>query len=308
MENSGRFAGIERKTVWFVVGAGVALLLVLGVVAFKQDYFSQTTTLLFFSPNAQGLNKGMSVKFIGFKVGKVDDVLMEPNATVKVRLEVNNDYIHFIGQDAKARLMKEALVGESVIEIVPGSEQARQIAQNSVLAFEREQEISEITGQLASQIRPILDDVKKITSSISGSGGDIQQTLKNMNQVSANLVQLTRNGEGKVDTVLGRLDTTLATANHALKTLDDAMPGMVLKADSTLGNVNAASAEIEKMVAPTGPVPQMLDNGSVLIEDSREIMDGAKKSWPLRTMLPPAGEAVLPLDGYSPPVTQGRKP
>ena len=115
-----RLLTIEKRTQRFLLGAIGVLLLVLLMIAVKQNYFHRSTTILFFTPNAQGLSKGMAVKFIGFKVGSVEDVSMQSNATVQVEVSLDNEYVHLIGQDAKARLVKEALVGESVVEIIPG--------------------------------------------------------------------------------------------------------------------------------------------------------------------------------------------
>lgn len=298
MENSGRFIGIERRTIWFVLGSGITLSLLLAAVAIKQDYFSRTTSLYFFAPNAQGLNKGMAVKFIGFKVGSVEDISMEPNATVKVRLSLRNNYIHLIGRDAKAKLIKEALVGESVVEIVPGTAQARQIAQNDVLAFERGRDIGELAESLVGQIQPILADVKKITAAVGDADEDIRQSLKNINAASAGLVETAQ----QANTLAREGHATLAAANHALRTFDEALPGLVLKADDSLENIRAATAEIRKMTTESAEqVPQLLSNGNALVQDSREIVGGVRKSWPVRNLLQEPEAHILPLDGYAPP-------
>lgn len=329
MENISRFAGIEKKTIRFVLGSGIALLLLLAAVAIKQDYFSQTTSLYFFAPNAQGLNKGMAVKFIGFKVGSVEEISMEPNATVKVRLSLNSNYLHHIGQDAKARLMKEALVGESVVEIVPGAAQARQVAQNGVLAFERGHEMGEIAEELAGQIQPILVDIKKITSAVSDADEDIRQTIKNMSLASRDMVEtgrqlnvMARNGNQKIDALYGKVDhaldqtnASLATASHTLKTLDEALPKLLSGADASMENIQATTATIRKVTSESAEqVPQLLRGGNALVQDSnllvkdsQEILNGVKKSWPIRNFLPEAEEHILPLDGYAVPVPQGTK-
>ena len=98
-----RLLSIEKRTRRFMLGAIGVLLLVLVMIAAKQNYFRRSTPILFFTPNAQGLSKGMAVKFIGFKVGSVEDVSMQPNATVQVEVSLDNEYVHLIGQDAKAR-------------------------------------------------------------------------------------------------------------------------------------------------------------------------------------------------------------
>ncbi len=296
----------ERKTRRFMWAAFAVLVLVSGVIAFRQDYFVRNTSVYFFAPNAQGLNKGMAVKFIGFKVGSVQEISMESNASVKVKLSLDSEYVRLIGQDAKARLMKEALVGESVVEIIPGERQVRQVAQNSVLEFERGQDAGSLAESLAAQVQPILSDVRQITASINNPRGDIQQILKNLNQVSSGLREtvtqlngLAQSGSQKLDGVYVKVDRALDKANSSLETLDKSLPGLVEKADTTLNHVQSVALDLKQMAqVSSSQVPALLRNTNALVEDGQETLKGVQKAWPFNGWLPKAEESALPLDGY----------
>lgn len=289
---------IEKRTRHFMLGAAGVMLLVLLLIADRQDYFRRSTAIYFFTPNAQGLSKGMAVKFIGFKVGSVQEVSMQPNATVRVKVSLDDEYVHLIGQDAKARLLKEALVGESVVEIIPGSQQVRQVAQNSVLEFERGQDASAVVENLATQLQPILRDIHQITSSINDPNGDIQQTLKNLNQVSGGFRE-TVNQFTQVGVNSNKAATSL---NSSLETLDKAIPKLVDKADKTLDNVQSATSDIKKMTADSAvEVPSLVRNTNALVQDGQETLGGVKKSWLLNSLFPKPEEQALPVDGYVPP-------
>ncbi|HAF45615.1 MAG: hypothetical protein A2100_00550 [Sideroxydans sp. GWF2_59_14] len=288
-----RLLSMETRTKRFMLGAVAVMLLVLAMIAAKQDYFSRSTAIYFFTPNAQGLSKGMAVKFIGFKVGSVKEINMEPNATVRVKVSLDDEYVHLIGQDAKARLVKEALVGESVVEIIPGSQQVRQVSQNSVLEFERGQDASTVVENLASQLQPILSDIHQITSS-----GDIQQTLKNLNQASGTFrqtvneyTQLGANGNKAMEHI-----------NSSMETLDKAIPKLVDKADATLDNVQAATADIKKITSDSaGEIPSLVRNANALVQDGQETLGGVKRSWLLNSLFTAPEEQSLPVDGYVAP-------
>lgn len=298
MATGGNFAGIEKKTTGFLLGAAAALFLLVAAAAVEQHYFSQTTSLYFFTSNAQGLNKGMAVKLAGFTVGTVENISMEPTALVRVRLSLLNDYIHFIRQDARARLMKEALIGESVVEILPGTPQSRQVAQNGVLAFERGQDMGELAESLAGQVQPILANLGKITSSISQRSGDIGDAIQNINLASKTLLETSK----KLDHVLDQAGNSLDRANHSLKVIDDALPALVLKTDTGLGNIQAATADIRKAASESaGQIPRLVGNSNALMQDGRDILDGAKKSWPVRNILPDPEEEMLAPDTYIEP-------
>ncbi len=288
-----KLQSIEQRTRRFMLGAIGIMLLVLAMIAARQDYFSRSTTIYFVTPNAQGLSKGMAVKFVGFKVGSVQEINMEPNAAVRVRLSLDDEYVHLIGQDAKARLVKEALVGESVVEIIPGSQQVRQVTQNSVLEFERGQDASTVVESLAAQLQPILSDIHQITSS-----GDIQQTLKNLNQASGSFRETVNQY-----TQLGASgNKAMERVNSSLETLDKAIPKLVDKADATLDNVQSATTDIKKITNDSaGDVPALVRNTNALVQDGQETLGGVKKSWLLNGLFPKSEEQTLPVDGYVAP-------
>jgi len=293
-----RLQHIEKRTKRFMLGAIGVMLLVLLMIAVKQDYFHRSTPILFFTPNAQGLSKGMAVKFIGFRVGSVEDVSMQSNATVQVQVLLDNEYVHLIGQDAKARLIKEALVGESVVEIIPGSQQVKQVTRNSVLEFERGQDASNVIENLAAQLQPILSDVHQITSSINNPNGDVQQTFKNLNQASGGFretvnqyTQLGVNSNKAMDRI-----------NSSLNTLDKAIPKLVDKADATLTNVQSATSDIKKITNESAAeIPSLVRNTNALVQDGQETLGGVKKSWLLNGLFPKPEEQALPVDSYVAP-------
>lgn len=298
----------ERKTAFFMWGALLVLLLLGILIAFQQNYFVRKTTVYFFAPNAQGLSKGMAVKFIGFKVGSVQSVAMQPNATVKVQMSLDNDYVPLIGRDARARLTKEALVGESVVEIIPGQPQVQQITQNSVLSFERGQDAGSLAESLAAQVQPILAEVRQITGSINNPRGDVQQILKNLNQVTSGLKDtvaefnaLARNGNQKLDAVHAKADIALDRVNHSLALFDQSLPRLVNKAETTLDNVQAATLDIRQATtASSRQVPVLLNNTNALVEDGQSTLKGLQRSWLLNDLFPPPQESALPVDSYVP--------
>lgn len=313
-----RFAELGRKTVIFLI---LAAAIVLGTVMaglVHQDYFIKTTRLYFFADSAQGIAKGMSVQLSGFRIGTVDELSLEPNATVKVRLVINSQYAHFIKQDSQARLSKEGLIGTSIIEISSGSPQVRQVQNDGVLKFNRAKDIADIAPDLAGRIGPILTDIKSITQSINDPEGDVRQMLKSVRQASAQLAEaaasvnaIARSGDARitdiqehVNVVLGRAGTSVDKASTVLDTLggtlatvDKALPEVLLKLNSTLDNANSASVEARRLISGlSADLPPAVSEGRALAQETREVVQGAKKTWPIRNYLSPAEEQALPFD------------
>ena len=304
---------LQQPVLWFALTALLLLLALIGGVAWKQGAFAKTTQLYFFAKTAYGMNKGMAVKFSGFRIGSVEEVSLEPNGSVKVRMVIDNAYTRFVPKDSKAHLSKEGLIGASIIEIEPGKSGARQVADNDVLAFARLRDFNDLAEDLADQVQPILADVKKITEFINDPDSDLRQTIKNINRASAALVETTQeikrlvqNSDQRVGVVSGQVNTLLEKAGErldqvgaSLKTLDGKIPTLMLKADKTLEDIRAASANIKKITDESAEqVPGILRDGKAVAEDAREIVGGAKKAWPVRNFVVPPKETLIPLDSH----------
>jgi phospholipid/cholesterol/gamma-HCH transport system substrate-binding protein len=311
---------LRRPVLWFVLAALLLMCALVGAVAWKQGLFAKTTQLYFFANTAYGMNKGMAVKFSGFRIGSVDEVTLESDGSVKVRMLINTSYLRFVPLDSKAHLIKEGLIGASVIEIEPGETGAREVANNDVLVFERARDVNDIAKNLLDRVQPILEDVKKITAFVNDPDSDLRQTIRNINKTSAALVETTeeikrlvRNSDQRVGALsgqagslllkaeerMGEIGTALGQVNASLKVLDEKVPGLMLKADKTLENFQAASANLRK-IAEEGALqaPGILRDGRAVAEDAREIIGGAKKSWPVRNFVTQPQESLLPPDSH----------
>jgi phospholipid/cholesterol/gamma-HCH transport system substrate-binding protein len=312
-EHDNRFEGLELKTGLFLLLA--AFLIAAGILAalVRQGVFTHTTELHFFANSAQGIGKGMAVQLFGFKVGAVDALNLEPNGTVKVRLLVQTEYLRLINQDSTARIAKEGLIGASIIEIVPGQAPSRPVAENGVLKYERAADFSSVAEELSAQLKPILADLKQFAESANRPDGDVRLALKNFRQFSAEMSEaakqtsrLATNADRQLSGVLAKADkavdkvdatfekasATMDNLGNSLAGLDRKLPELLLKLDRTLANVEAASASAAE------DLPPVLRDARVLAKDGRSIVDGAKHSWPINTMLAEPREQALPLGSF----------
>lgn len=292
---SRRPAPLEKKIYVFFAGAVLLAIMFFLATSYKQDLFTRMTTLYFFSDNATGIKPGMAVKTLGFNIGEVEDISIEPNAKVRVKVSVQSDYMRFITLDSRAKLFKEGLIGESVIEISPGSQQLRQLAHNAVLPFNRGRDLTEITDELYGEIKPILKDLGKTMASVNNPEGDIQQSLRNVNQATKNVQSLTGN-------LASQLPPLLDKADNIAKTVNDNLPALLEGSEQSLGNIRDATSDLKQITSASAQeIPQALHDGRALVKGSLSIVNGVKETWPVRNMISPPQEQPLVLDSYVPP-------
>jgi phospholipid/cholesterol/gamma-HCH transport system substrate-binding protein len=259
----------------------------------------------------------MAVQLFGFKVGAVDALNLEPNGTVKVKLVVQSEYLRLINQDSIARIAKEGLIGASIIEIVPGRTQSRPVPENGVLKFERAADFSSMAEELSEQVRPILADLKRLTESANQPDGDIRVAIRNARQLTAEfseaakqMAKLATNADrqlsgvlAKADKAVEKVDTTFEKTTQTVDRLGETM----LKLDRTLANFEAASADARRIMSGAAEeLPPAIRDARAAAHDGRAILDGAKRTWPISTMLTEPREAALPLDSFDGPASQVR--
>lgn len=315
-----RFSGLERKAVLFLGLAGLICIAAIAAALVRQGYFTQTSRIYVFANSALGISKGMAVQLSGFKIGSVEDLTLEPDTRVKVLLQLKSDYLRLIPQDSQARLAKESLIGAGFIEIVPGSKNSRPVASNAVLAFERGRDLTAIADELTEKLNPILEEVHRFTSTVNDPQGDLRQTLRNIRDTTAmiasmrgDLQRLAAGATERVDSISGKvelvLDRTAGTLDKAgraidslgntLATVDKELPNIVLKLDQSLKNVESVTADARRIAGALGEqLPGAVQEGRAMVEDVQEIVDGAKRSWPIRNVLPPAVESPPALDSH----------
>jgi ABC-type transporter Mla subunit MlaD len=117
----------------FVLPALIGLVVVGAVISWKQELFVTRTPIYIFTDSALGITKGIPVKVFGLTVGTVDDIEIVPGTpgTRAVRVRSYSGSIpapHH--RDSRAKLMREGVVGQALIEILPGDRTCGPVGRN----------------------------------------------------------------------------------------------------------------------------------------------------------------------------------
>ncbi|BCB96040.1 mce related protein [Dissulfurispira thermophila] len=312
-ETDKRFIGIEKKIGLFVIIAIVGIIVVTAFIGVQQGIFTPKTTIYFIADSGQGINEGMAVKLSGFKIGKVSRLSLDDVAKVKVELSINTRYMKWIRTDSKARLFKEGFIGDSIIEITPGSITAKHITENGTIEFERARGLAEIAEELKNEIKPVLGDVKEIIHYINNPQGDVKQTLQNLKKFSDSLSEtqqhlnaLLKDADKGVNTTVKKidsvLDSTKQTVNNIdglIKKVDNDIPNILEKTNKSLENIQKTTEEIKKVTEQTAPqIPSAIKKGGEAAEGAKDITDSVKKIWPIRLFIKEPEQKTLNTDSY----------
>jgi phospholipid/cholesterol/gamma-HCH transport system substrate-binding protein len=257
----------------------------------------QTVSYSFVADSAQDIAKGQAVRIAGFRVGSVTEVSLRDDGSVAVSLEVGADHLRFVTHDARIELRKEGLVGSATLEIVPGPDKTRLAAAQARLAFSRADGLGALANQVRDEFVPILKDIKAITGALADPEKGLPGTLARIRASSEALNVLLANGNrqvgdigGSAVRVLGKAEEDLKHLGQTLEAANQRLPGMLDRTQQVLDHVEKITAEAEVTVPP------VLRDGSAVAADVREIVSGAKQTWPIRNMVDAPGPATLKAD------------
>jgi phospholipid/cholesterol/gamma-HCH transport system substrate-binding protein len=167
----------------------------------QQNLFGSTFRISAVFNSVSGLQPGNNVRFSGINVGTVDRIEIISDTTVRVDLIIEEDVRKFIKKDALAGVGSEGLMGNRVINIVPGNPSSPIIEENDYLSSIPPLDMDQImyNFQTTSQNAAIItNDIAEIVHRINNGEGTLGALLNdssiamNLNQTLVNMKQGTR--------------------------------------------------------------------------------------------------------------------
>ncbi len=326
--NPGRF--------WLIL-AVVSGLVLMGLSAWRQGWFTPTAHLFVVLPGAVGVQVGTPVKLKGFKIGEIDNIDLEPNLNVKVRMRVVQERLKLISAGANAKFGRDGPISGKFIDIVPGALEGRRIEAEATLPMDSGNELEDVMGtvkvaieKLAAaigKVEPILDDTKKLTGEASEMRKDVRASISTvLGNLETMSLEFKRMGNtaasvaGKLDgdrkALVGDMQKVLTQANaaadsarSALKTIEQDVPQLTRKTKATLDNavqasdnVKQSSADVQQIMRDARQdISPALRAARTTAQDAAEMTDGLKRAWPLKNLVPLPAEGSLNLDGFEGP-------
>ena len=316
-EKDPRFVGIEKKVGIFIAFAVLSIVVAIVFIGLEREVFTAKAKIYFIADSGANLISGQSVKFKGFRIGKIEDVTLNNSGKVEVRLSVLEEYLPFIKADSVATLKQEGVIGDYIISISQGSEDMANTYDGGGVFFERATSMEDIANELKGQAEEAIKEIKKITAYVTDPDGDIKQTIGNVREITDNIKQTQKNLDKMLLVIGNDLSSTLTNTTSTLETVQadvipqalslmntsegtisslyDDVQGLMDKADKSMANVLTLT---EEMKATAERVPFAMEQGMELMEDTSEVLDAAKKTWPLNKNIEEERGGAIPVDSY----------
>lgn len=244
-----------RLGIFIVIGIAFFVIAIF-IIGKQQNLFNPVFNITTNYHNISGLQVGNNVRFSGIDVGIVDNIEIINDSTVQVDMLIRKDVQQFIKADSYASIGSEGIIGDKIIIITQGSNNA-----------------------------PMAEDGQHIRSKEPFETDDILKSLKTSAEsaevITLQLAEIMTNinsGQG----TLGRLiqDSTIAeNINLTIKNFRKSSEGLDETIEVTKENVFAFMESLQKTAAKTevasnqlGEIMTKINNGEgaigMLIQDT----------------------------------------
>jgi phospholipid/cholesterol/gamma-HCH transport system substrate-binding protein len=166
------------------------------MVGSLRDAFNKKIQITSLFDDVKGLDKGNNITFLGVKIGIVKDLKFYGKKRVVVILNVDKKTQKYIRKDAKVKIISDGLVGNKMLVIYGGSENAAQIKDGDVLMPEKTLSTEDMMNMLQENNKNLLvvtTDLKTISGKLIAGEGTIGMLLNdkavynNINAATASL-------------------------------------------------------------------------------------------------------------------------
>ncbi|PTM06755.1 MAG: MCE family protein [Bacteroidetes bacterium] len=260
-----------RLGIFVIIGT---LLFIVGVylIGQRQNMFKKTFGISAYFQNVNGLQNGNNVRYSGIDIGIVKDITMINDSTIKVEMTIDEKIITHIKKDAIATIGSDGLVGNMIINIVPGNGAEASISNGDTIESYSKIGADDILSTLSvsSENAAILtSDLLKITTAMLKGKGTVGLLLndtimaKDLKQSVTNLRNASRSATNTINE-LNTIITSLKTNNETVlgMLMNDTISGSKLK--DIIEHLETSSMEIE----------DVLSNVNTAVDDFNSSDDG----------------------------------
>ena len=240
----------------FVIIATVLFVTAVYLIGQRQDMFKKTFTISTFFQNVNGLQNGNNVRYAGINIGIVKGITMINDSTIKIDMKIDEKISTHIKKDAIATIGSDGLVGNMIVNIVPGKGVTEAINNGDFIDSYSKIGADNILNTLNTSTENaaiLTSDLLNITNKITDGEGTIGVLLndtvmaKDLKLSIANLKNasyLTSKSIKEVNEIVSGLKNNNESVLGML--LNDTISGSKLKI--LINNLETSSAQINSVV------------------------------------------------------------
>jgi phospholipid/cholesterol/gamma-HCH transport system substrate-binding protein len=238
----------------FVIIGLTLFVLAVYFIGDKQKMFGKTNHLKAVFNNVSGLQLGNNVRYSGINVGTVRGIEMINDSTIKVDMLIEKTIFPHIRKNAIATIGSDGLVGNMIINIIPGKVMEASVAPGDEIQSLnriRTDDLLNTLGVTNKNAALLTADLLKITQEINQGKGTVGLLIKDSllaKDLKETIHYLKITGKETSESVikLNGLISSLDNKNNVIGVLKDTAVANNIK--KIVRNLDQSSTEINKVV------------------------------------------------------------
>ena len=244
--------------------------------------------------NVSGLQKGNNIRFSGINIGTVKSIRMTSDTSVVVSFIIREEMNQFIRHNAVASLGTDGLLGNRIINIIPGNGNARLIRDGDTLQVyhgidedemfslleKTNYNVAVITNSLVDIVKDVQDGKGTVGRLFSDSilTQQINETVRNLNMSSNRAINIL----DALDQNIGRVNAGQGTVGMLLNdtTLAFRIYQIFEELEASTNHVQTISQDIGRMLTQVQEGPGLtgsIMNDSTMVHSLEESLENIRQ-------------------------------
>ena len=238
----------------FVITGLLIFILAVYFIGDKQKMFGKTNHLEAIFNNVNGLQLGNSVRYSGISVGTVRGIKMINDTTIRVDMIIDKSIFPYIKKDAIATISSDGLVGNMIVNIIPGNGNELSIEPGDIIRTInriRTDDMLSTLNQTNENAAKLTQNLLKITNKIINGKGTLGSLLndtliaKDLSK-TMHYLKLTTKTASETVSRIDKIVASLDKKDNVLGVIKDTAVANNLK--TTIINLEKSTTEINKIV------------------------------------------------------------
>jgi len=238
----------------FVLIGSLLFIVTIYFIGNKQQMFGNTNHLKAKFSNVNGLLLGNNVRYSGINVGTVREIEMINDSVIIVDMVIEESIFSHIRKDAMATISSDGLVGNMIINIIPGDGVQPSVQPGDVIGSVGRIRTDDLLSTLSvtnNNAALLTADLLKITKEITQGKGTLGLLVNDTtmsNDLKQTVYYLKKTSKGTAESVenLNKLLGSLNNKDNVVGVLRDTAVANKIK--SVVINLEKSSDEIDKVV------------------------------------------------------------
>jgi phospholipid/cholesterol/gamma-HCH transport system substrate-binding protein len=186
----------------FIIGGLVIFVIAIFIIGKQEHLFDPVFKITTTFRNVSGLEAGSNIRYSGINVGTVDNIKMINDTTVRVDMLIKKSVQQFIKNDCEAGIGTAGIIGDRILIIAQGSEDAPLVKDGAYIGSREPVETDaimesmQITADNAAIISYQLAEIMVKINSGKGTLGRLIQDSTIAENIDRTIINLRKSSKG----------------------------------------------------------------------------------------------------------------